>query len=160
MLEIEVRGLEKLTAALDKFPDEIKTGLAAAGQEAGEEIVDTEGLRSYPPEYHAPRPFVSDKQRRYFFAALRSGEIEVPYRRGQSPGSEKYGDQFYVESRGYNLTAVGNRASYARWLAGGGSKYMAAGGWKQLLEAARAKMGQITRIYQAWIDRIAARLGL
>src|SRR3990167_970875 len=138
MLEIEIRGLDKVTAALDKFPDEIKTGLAAAGQEAGEEIVDTEGLRSYPPEYHAPRPFVSDKQRRYFFAALRSGEIEVPYRRGQSPRSERYGTQFYVEPRGYNVTVVGNRASYGEFLGGEQqSAYMAAGGWGKLAGGGR-----------------------
>ncbi len=32
-----------------------------------------------PPQTHDPQPFVSDKQRRFFFAALRDGTIDVPY---------------------------------------------------------------------------------
>lgn len=38
-------------------------------------------FRANPFQTHAPQPFVSDKQRKYFFWALRSDRIEVPYKR-------------------------------------------------------------------------------
>ena len=41
----------------------------------------------YPAASGAKQPFVSDKQRRYFFAALHRGEITVPYRRSGALGA-------------------------------------------------------------------------
>ena len=160
-ITLQLVGLDKLQTALAKLPTEVETSFAAAGKEAGESVIlDTVGLRRYPPPYHAPRPFQSDKQRRYFFAALRDGQIEVPYRRGGSPGSERYGTQFYVQPRGALTTAVGNRASYAVWLAGGGSRYMAAGSWRALADVLGEKVSAITQDYQAWVDRTIKKLGL
>ena len=55
----------------------------------------------------------SEKQRRWFFAALRSGQIEVPWRRGLSPGSEDLEDSWTIKARDSGLTAiVGNDTSY------------------------------------------------
>lgn len=54
-------------------------GIAAAVQDV---------LAPYPRHTPRPQPFVSPRQRRGFFAKLRSGEIQVPYRRGSSPSSE------------------------------------------------------------------------
>ena len=45
-------------------------------------------LRDYPPQTHAKQPFSSDASRRYFFAALKAGAIEVPYRRSNALGSD------------------------------------------------------------------------
>ena len=44
-------------------------------------------IATYPPQSSRPQPFVSARQRRGFFAKLRAGQIDVPYRRGISPGS-------------------------------------------------------------------------
>jgi len=41
---------------------------------------------TYPPVRRQSQPFKTERQRRYFFAALRSGEIEVPYRRKGAGG--------------------------------------------------------------------------
>lgn len=38
-------------------------------------------LAQYPQPSRAKQPFASDASRRFFFAALRSGHITVPYRR-------------------------------------------------------------------------------
>lgn len=48
-----------------------------------EEVADEllRRLTTYPGQSRKPQPFVSDKQRRWFFAALQSGAITVPYRR-------------------------------------------------------------------------------
>ena len=55
------------------------------------------------------------KQRRFFFAALRDGRIEVPYRRGLSPTSERLKQRWTskVDASGKSVT-VGNNSSYAR----------------------------------------------
>lgn len=65
-------GLENL-----KRLNGIKEGM----QEAGLFLLNEQ--KEYPPESHRKLPFgfVSDKQRRAFFAMLRSGEIQVPYSR-------------------------------------------------------------------------------
>ena len=65
-----------------------------------------------------PRPrrrkvVMTDKQRRGFFARLRSGEIEVPYRRGSSPGSETLGRRWHVRLSGAVSHVLTNDASYA-----------------------------------------------
>ena len=77
--------------------------------------------------------FVSDRQRRYFFYALKKGLIQVPYRRGQSPGSRNLKQTW--TSRVYNngLTGeAGTNTPYAGYVQGEGiqSKYHAAAGWK------------------------------
>lgn len=68
----------------------------------------------YPSVRRQPQPFVSDSQRRGFFAKLNAGEIEVPYQRGTSPGSETAGKRWAVSERDDgNTQVVGNNASYA-----------------------------------------------
>lgn len=76
-------------------------------------------MATYPAERHDKAiPRAKDwsaKQRRGFFAKLRSGEIEVPYRRAQSPGSERLGAKWTTQSANAGMTAiVGNNASYVR----------------------------------------------
>ncbi len=45
-------------------------------------------LAQYPGRSGKKQPFVSDRARRYFFAALRSGQIRVPYQRSGDLGSQ------------------------------------------------------------------------
>lgn len=76
-------------------------------------------MATYPSSRHGPAiPRAKDwsaKQRRGFFAKLRSGEIEVPYRRGASSGSERLGSKWTTQSANAGMTAiVGNNASYVR----------------------------------------------
>ena len=162
---IRIEGLEsidKLLLALKRFPQQVKRNLGAAGLEAVKRVIfPVQGLKRYPPGGPgAPQPFKSDKQRRYFFAALKRGEIEVPYRRGQSPNSEKYGAMWYSKSQGY-ATEVGNRSSYARYLGGTEqSAYMAKRGWRKLFDIVEEKMDSIRAIYQSWINKTLKDLGL
>ncbi len=45
-------------------------------------------ISHYPAKHgNAPVKFVSEKQRRYFFWALNSGKITVPYKRGRTLGN-------------------------------------------------------------------------
>ena len=44
-------------------------------------VVVENQVRTYPPVRKKKQPFKTDKQRRYFFYALKRGLIKVPYRR-------------------------------------------------------------------------------
>ena len=74
-------------------------------------------IATYPPERHGPMIWSEDpekraRQRRGFFAKLNAGEIEVPYRRGSSPGSETLGRKWTIEEVGPFEAKIGNAASY------------------------------------------------
>jgi hypothetical protein len=156
IITIKLDGVEHIIAAISRFPRQAERYAGQAGNEAADEILDTEGLRKYPPVNRPPRGFKTDKQRRFFFAALRKGQIEVPYRRGASPGSERYGTHWEVETVGLTTT-IGNAVSYAEILAGNDtqqSTYMAGIGWRQLEQVAEEKVEDITKIYQGWMDKM------
>lgn len=149
-ISIEVHGLDKLQAALAKFPNEIADTFKAASQEASEEILNTTGLREYPAATAANAPPVP-----YYVRGQ-----GTQYASGNRGNSERLGTQFYVETTTYGAT-VGNRASYADYVVGekraGAMKRI---GWRQLYEVAVEKLPEITGIFQRWIDRLITRLGL
>lgn len=57
-------------------------------------------LTTYPSPSGKPQPFKSDKQRRWFFAALKSGAITVPYRRTQTLAK---GWKIVTKTTGYTI---------------------------------------------------------
>ena len=113
MTSIEV-DVSEVVAKLD--PKELEAQLAWALKGASDII--RADVRTYPPQSHKPMKWKSAKQRRWFFANLRAGNIEVPYRRGQSPGSEKLGASWTRKlERGVNPSVtIGTRVSYAPWV--------------------------------------------
>ena len=70
-------------------------------------------LAQYPSPSGAKQPFVSDKSRRYFFAALRSGQIAVPYRRTGALGAIDNWTQT-PESDGLTLTSTAKHSDLVR----------------------------------------------
>jgi hypothetical protein len=115
-------------------------------------------MAKYPPQRHMKQPFKSAKQRRYFFWALHEGKIEVPYRRGSSPGSETLGRRWHVEHVGAMDARAVNTASYAAYVHGEGtqSAYMRAEGF--LTEEGIARKieaeGVVTRIATQAINHV------
>ena len=90
-------------------------------------------IAHYPGEGHRPQPFKSDKSRRFFFWALKHGKIDVPYRRGASPGSKKLGQSWTIEGSNAGLTqTIGTNVSYARLVQGPElqTAYHKTTGWK------------------------------
>ena len=98
--------------------------------------------RRYPPvRRKRVAQYWTAKQRRFFFAALRRGEIDVPYRRGLSPRSERLMQRWAVSYENGGRTAiVGNNASYAPLVHGlpGQQSLYHAGNWKRIDEIAKA----------------------
>jgi hypothetical protein len=127
MSSITVHGMEAFLARLDRFKPAVRTALRAAA-------VHVKGKISVYPPKMAGRPmhFVSLKQRIAVMAMIRSGEIEVPYRRGQSPNSESLGRRWTIADQDDGLTQiVGNNASYGPWVQGEQqAAYHKEGGWK------------------------------
>ena len=70
-------------------------------------------LAVVPPVSRRPQSHLwSPKQRRGFFAALRSGKIEVPYIRGSSPSSQNLPQRWRVTVRAQSAE-ISNNARYA-----------------------------------------------
>jgi len=150
-IDIKVEGLDKLEKALERFPKKIDKNLKQAGKDAAEEILDTQGLRRYPPATAANLPPAPYYQRG-------SGTI---YASGKSSGtSENYGKKWNVEAQRYT-TRISNSASYAPYLAGEQqARAMQRLGWRKIFDVAKEKMSRITRIFQKWIDYTIRELGL
>ena len=109
---LEVKGLEELQAKLAKLPDTARDMIV---DDLNEEILKF--MRAYEPYKHvslkqAYGGFVSDKQRRFFFAALADGRISVPYKRTQ-----ELHDAWRVEGKGYQSIIV-NEKPYASYVMG------------------------------------------
>lgn len=160
-LTIEIKGLDVLLKAFEKFPKEIARGMSQAGHEAANEVLDeTVGLRDYPPETDAnmPRTIAGTNrvlpwyQRGYGTRYIGGGGRKT---------SENLGKQWYVKREGYKAR-IGNRASYAKYVHGDDTqaKAMAKIGWKKLFATFEKKKAKITKIYQEMVDRTIAKLGL
>lgn len=94
-------------------------------------------IKPYPQANRPSRSSVygqtwkSEKQRRYFFFALRKGVIQVPYRRGLSPGSQRLGRSWTAKAIDDTSVAIGTNVTYAPMVKDEGrqTRYMKAVGW-------------------------------
>ena len=154
--KIEVDAKEFMRA-VDRFPQVLRNNIQRAGLEASNEVLNTEGLRNYPPATDAnmpPSPYY-----------IRGRGME--YKSYNDHRSERYGTQWNTRTRG-TIVIIGNRASYAPYLAGtkgktgdkGQAYHMAAKGWRRIWDVVQEKQGKIKRIYQAWVGRALKSVGL
>lgn len=150
-IQIEVKGLDKLMAKFDKFPKEIAKAFKAAGDEAANRVLlKTTGLQKYPPEGAANKPPTP-----YYSRGL--GTVTA---KGIRRTSERMRAQWYVDHKSTE-TAIGNRASYARWVHGEEqAQAMGSKGWRKLWDVAKEKTGYITKVYSAWVNKLINDLGL
>lgn len=151
-LTLTLTGMDKIVGALERFPRNIVQYMVMAGHESGTTILETQGLRKYPPATGANAPPYP------FYIRGRGTETSKGHNTGKS---EKYGSQFYVQPSSYGVV-IGNRASYAKYLTDPDyqSARMAKIGWRKLIDVAYEKLADITRIYQAWIDKLIRDLDL
>ena len=93
-----------------------------------------------------PQPFVSERQRRYFFAALRDGNIKMPYRRSGNL-AKRWGQS---EEAGGMVQVVGNDAGYAPFVVGiqSQSAYMRGLGWKSAADVVEAESDAAFRTFE------------
>lgn len=150
-LEIEVKGIDKIMAGFRKFPEEIKNSMRGAAEESGHEIIQTKGLKIYPPETDANKPPTP-----YYIRGR-----GMQNKSGNNMKSEKYGARFYVKQEGYGAI-IGNSASYAKYLADEEEQatHMEKIGWRKLIDVAREKLDKVKDIYERWAQYTINKLGL
>lgn len=149
-LSIRVLGLDRVQAALSRFPNEIAQTLQAASGEAANEVLNTTGLREYPAATAANAPPTP-----YYIRGR-----GTQYASRNDHRSERLGTRFYVQATTYRAE-IGNTASYAEHVVGEKQAVRMAGiGWRRLIDVAEEKQGEIARIFQGWVDRLIERLGL
>ncbi len=151
-IEISVSGMKEVAAAFAKFPVVIPKNLISAGKEAIAMVLDTEGIRSYPPETAANRPPTP------YYIRGRGTQLK----RGNLGNSERYGSQWTEDVQPYEARA-NNTASYAEALggeAGEQAEFASGYGWKKVFSTLKAMKGEVIAIYEAWIDKTIKELGL
>lgn len=152
-LEVELKGLDELNRAMQKFPKTVAKNLGAAGKEAAEDVIlPTEGLRNYPTATAANKPPTP-----YYIRGVGTQTQSANYL-----NSERLGTRWNVTRRGHE-TRVSNPASYARYVHGeeqAVAMTQKGKGWKKLYDTAKKKIKQITRVYQAWVDKTLRDVGL
>jgi hypothetical protein len=150
-IQIQVVGLDKVMRALDKFPHTIAKYMTQAGDEAAKkQILNTEGLKKYPPSGPANEPPTP------YYIRGRGTQTKS----GNKGNSERLGTQFYVEKQNMN-TIIGNRASYAKWVVGDEqAHFMKPKGWRKLFDVATEKKDKIEMVYNKWVAKLIKDLGL
>ena len=107
--DIRVENLQDVLQRLDasRMASAISRGLDRWGKHLASK------LAVYPPASGKSQPFVSARQRRWFFAALRSGGINVPYRR-----TGQLGRAWTSKKISQGEVQVVNATPYATWVQG------------------------------------------
>ncbi len=119
---LEIRGLAELEARLQALGRDIETELSPVVERALDYL--WQELPPYPPK---PQPGEASRhwtpqQRKWFFAALRAGQVETPYKRRLSGG---LGGSFATEvrsQRGKITGLMGPNMPYAPYVIGQGKQ--------------------------------------
>ena len=115
-------------------------------------------IAKYPlGNQHRLQPFPTDRSRRFFFAALRASDIEVPYRRGQSPGSEKLGTSWTTSVSADGRTGrVGNDTTYGRLVQDRDRQtaYHKTTGWNTVQDVAKKEQAAVLKFFQIQYERL------
>lgn len=148
---IRIEGLPELQKIMKKVGSlqPVKTGLKTGA-------VHVKGkIAKYPQVSRRPQPFKTDLQRRGFFAKLKSGEIDVPYKRGISPSSERLGQSWTTREQHGGLTQiVGNDTSYGPLVQDRDrqSGYHKTTGWQTTQDVAEQESSSVSNIIKKNID--------
>lgn len=109
--------------------DGFKRGLAASA------LYLRGKLGTYPAVSRRPvAQFLTPRALRFLHAASRSGDIDIPYRRGVSPGSQRMGLRWEVKPQsGGLMQVIGNNTGYINYVQGDEqSIYHRETGWEKI----------------------------
>jgi hypothetical protein len=156
-IKVELLGVKELEAKLNKLPIEVAD--VALG-EVQDYMINV--LRMYPPKNYVTRKaaygqtFQSDKQRRWFFWALNSGAINVPYQRSQTLS------QGWHKVRSGLTGHIVNYTPYAVYVMGENkqSKHEAMVGWQKVSAIVKERMDKINKIIDEAAKKAIRKLGL
>lgn len=147
-MTVEVQGLDDVLRKLDGLdaPEVFRRPMTQATAHLQRK------LAQYPPQVSRRQPFKTEKQRRYFFWALREGIIQVPYRRTGTLG-RKWTTEVSPDGR---QGRVGNNTPYAPLVQGTREQqasYHAQGGWRRVDHVARTEQQRVVGYFEAQYRR-------
>jgi len=158
-IEIKITGVNAIRSLLN--PDLAMRGVKEGIKKATAHVQDN--IAQYPPSPKGrpqfPNGFKTLRQQRYFFWALRHGEIVVPYPRGEPP-SETLGRKWTTKITDGGLTGVvGNNASYAQWVQSGKkqSRYHKLTGWKTDAQIIKSEAAMVNDIVNKELESVFLR---
>ena len=151
-----IDGIKEIQHILTNWPQEAKD---AAGKDGAEHLVNL--FQAQPAPKHISRKaaygqtFQSDKQRKWFFAALRSGEIKVPYRRTQ--GMRK---AWQIIGRGEDIIIVNETdAAYYTMDDKGQSRHEKLVGWETVTQKIMRGLEKLEKRMSAAGEKALKKLG-
>lgn len=148
-------GIEGLDALLSKLTKLSETRHLTNGLKlVAAHIVGI--LQKYPAVSRRPQKFKTAKQRRYFFWALKAGKIEVPYRRGASPGSRNLKQRWRVVVETPTRVVAENNSPYAVLVHKAGSQafYHKVTGWQTDADAVKEATPMAQTIIRQRVQKI------
>lgn len=150
MIELEIEGLAE---ALDMFlQGNQRVGMALKRATHASVKLLRARLAKYPGKSTGKATFVSDKQRRFFFAALRQGSIQVPYRRTGTLGRKWTSKVTFTDNDVMGF--AGNTAPYAPLVQGFGTQArIHAGNWQTDQLVADESRDEVLGIFASEISR-------
>lgn len=155
---IEIHGMEELIAKLDRL-EKLRAVIAVMRAAA---LYLKGKFAKYPSQKKITRervygsPFASDLQRRWFFWALGSGELSIPYHRGEDAGSEAFGRSWAIRDEDGGLTQIiGNDTSYGPYLMGDNeqSLFSQAMGWLTIDQVLQGYEDHVVDMVKQAIDQ-------
>jgi len=150
-LTIQLRGLPEIRKKLGavqgrKFTRGLMMG---AGEHLKSKFARYPARKSVTRTQAYGQPFSTDRQRRWFFASLRDGSLQVPHRR-----TREFGNKWYVKEKGAGAV-VGNPMPYGDYVMGEGqARLLMLVGWKKAIDIAGAEKGTLERKIQQQINRL------
>jgi hypothetical protein len=152
---VDVRGLDILAKLLRDLPDEVQDTVIDDVSEYLLNVLKINAQQNYVTRKAAYGvSFFTPKQRRWFFAALADGKINVPYHRTQAlaAGWKQVG-------RGRN-SILANEAKGADWVVGENqSRHERMVGWKTVTQTIIDRQEQIQRKADAAAQKAIKKLG-
>lgn len=159
-MPVTINGLDPIIAKLDGLdkPEVFRLPMQQS-------VLHLHGKVATAPtgNQHRPQPFKTDKSRRWFFWALAHPDesgLEVPYKRGSSPGSEKLTSSWTTEvSPDGRQGRIGNDTSYGPLVQDRGqqSAYHAQTGWTTIQEHIEKETPTILGYFEAQYRRYTQR---
>ncbi len=152
---VDIQGLEQVQRALKSLSPEI---VDAASDDLAKYLLNV--LRMYPPKKNVTRKqaygqtFQSDKQRRWFFANLNEGNINVPYNRTQNMASA-----WTVTGKGMK-TIITNDTEAARWtMSEDQSRHEKLVGWEKISTILEKRAQKIEDVLSGAAKKAIKKLG-
>ena len=157
-LKIEILNYKEIEAKLNKLPIEVADTCMGEVQDYMLNVMQSD---QPPPNYVSRtqaygQPFSSDKQRRWFFWALNSGQISVPYHRTQ-----ELSKGWHIVNRGL-LGYLVNRTPGASYVLGerNQANQPRLVGWKKASQQIQERISKINKVLEGAAKKAIKKLGL